>query len=508
MARDDDAPASQRRLYRGPTSLDSGARGYARSITAQEQKRRHSRKQRITGQLRASQLNDNACTTATVAVVPPPTYSLTSATDRLSSEFVRCIDDFHMGIMPHVFATTLLGRAPLLDAAADVVIQIRRHSCPFTRTITNDISVLRSYTKALSLAQFAISSSTTRSTDETLAGVSLMTGVDWLLQAHNAPYTSSFTHWNGLVALLLARPPDAHRSLVVRANVCSAGLLTFVIPAFTGQDSPFETHQWLQVGAPSLREETAPLARLKKASNQIGVSLPRILRLVRESLASADVEKWNTASRLASELMLLEDEEAESWLLHRVRVVPTRSTEDKIIIPFSYDFSCLEELDAAVYYWQVLLVLLRLRSVLYAHDISSPKSARSHGHPAASLSKEQHAELERSQLRLCTNIMMAWQQAMAHAPCGTMSFPTAHVAIWAVLRHQRYYGKVPRDVVGAWLCKAYGKSWRDTARPHITMTEFDSMSTVLDGGPLSAVLLPLMDAKRADARSGNTRTVS
>ncbi|KAK3628463.1 hypothetical protein LTR56_018618 [Elasticomyces elasticus] len=407
--------------------------------------------------------------------------------------------------MPHVFATTLLGRAALLDAAADVVIQIRRHSCPFTRTITNDISVLRSYTKALSLAQLAIRSSTTCSTDETLAGVSLMTGVDWLLQAHNAPYTSAFTHWNGLVALLIARPPSAHRSLVVRANVCSAGLLTFVIPAFTGQDSPFETHQWLQVGAPSLREETALLARLKKASNQIGVSLPRILRLVRESLASADVEKWNMASRLASELMLLEDEEAESWLLHRVRVVPTRSTEDKIIIPFSYEFSCLEELDAAVYYWQVLLVLLRLRSVLYAHEISSPKSARSHGHPAVG---GQHTELRRLQLRLCTNIMMAWQQAMAHTPCGTMSFPTAHVAMWAVLRHQRYYGKVPRDVVGAWLCKAYGKAWRDTARPHITMTEFDSMSTVLDGGPLSAVLLPLMDTKRANAGSGTTRTVS
>ncbi|KAK3653134.1 hypothetical protein LTR22_011372 [Elasticomyces elasticus] len=494
MARNDDAPASQRGSKRGPgtvmstTSLKCGAPGYARSIVAEEQRRRHSRKQRITGQLRASQLSDNACTTVAVAVVPPPKYSLTSATDRLSSEFVRCIDDFHMGIMPHVFATTLLGRAPLLDAAADVVIQIRRHSCPFTRTITNDISVLRSYTKALSLAQFAISSSTTRSTDETLAGVSLMTGVDWLLQAHNAPYTSSFTHWNGLVALLLARPPSAHRSLVVRAN-----------------DSPFETHQWLQVGAPSLREETALLARLKKASNQIGVSLPRILRLVRESLASADVEKWNTASRLANELMLLEDEEAESWLLHRVRVVPTGSTEDKIIIPFSYEFSCLEELDAAVYYWQVLLVLLRLRGVLYAHDISSPKSARSHDHPTV---EGQRTELGGSQLRLCTNIMMAWQQAMAHAPCGTMSFPTAHVAMWAVLRHQRYYGKVPRDVVGAWLCKAYGKSWRDTARPHITMTEFDSMSTVLDGGPLSAVLLPLMDAKRANAGSGTTRTAS
>ncbi|KAK5713948.1 hypothetical protein LTR15_010854 [Elasticomyces elasticus] len=486
MARNDDAPGPQRGGHCGPgtvmstTSLKCGTR----SVNAQEQKWRHSRKQHIISRLRASQLNDNACTVAVVAVVPPLTYSLTSATDRLSSEFVRCIDDFHMGIMPHVFATTLLGRAPLLDAAADVVIQIRRHSCPFTRTITSDISVLRSYTKALSLAQFAISSSTTRSTDETLAGVSLMTGVDWLLQAHNAPYTSAFTHWNGLVALLLARPPSAHRSLV---------------------DSPFETHQWLQVGAPSLREETALLARLKKASNQIGVSLPRILRLVRESLASADVEKWNTASRLANELMLLEDEEAESWLLHRVRVVPTSSTEDKIIIPFSYDFSCLEELDAAVYYWQVLLVLLRLRSVLCAHKISSLETARSYDHPAV---EGQHTELGRSQLRLCTNIMMAWQQAMAHAPCGTMSFPTAHVAMWAVLRHQRYYGKVPRDVVGAWLCKAYGKSWRDTARPHITMTEFDSMSTVLDGGPLSAVLLPLMDAKRANAGSSTSRTVS
>ncbi|KAK4905853.1 hypothetical protein LTR49_024899 [Elasticomyces elasticus] len=267
MARNDDAPASQRGLYYGPgtvmstTSLECSAQGYARSIDAQEHKRRHPRKHRMTGQLRALQLNDNACTTATVAVVSPPTYSLTSATDRLSSEFVRCLDDFHMGIMPHVFATTLLGRAPLLDAAADVVIQIRRHSCPFTRTITKDISVLRSYTKALSLAQLAIGSSTTCSTDETLAGVSLMTGVDWLLQAHNAPYTSAFTHWNGLAALLLARPPGAHRSLVVRANVCSAGLLTFVIPTFTGQDSPFETHQWLPDGAPSLGEETPRLAR-------------------------------------------------------------------------------------------------------------------------------------------------------------------------------------------------------------------------------------------------------
>ena len=427
---------------------------------------------------------------------PSPRYGLASATVRLSNEFVRCIDDFHMSIMPHIFATAQLGRAPLLDTAAGVLLQIHRHSCPVTRTITDNVSVLHGYAKALRLARLAISSPKLQFTDETLAGISLMAGIDCLLQAHGASYGGAFGHWGGLTGLLLARPQATYQSPAVRANVYSAGLLTFVIPAFTGQDSPFEADHWLQAEPASLHTEPAHLSRLRKAGQRMAILLPRLLRLVREtSVVSADTDKRAEAVMLADALMLLEDKEAESWILHRVRVVTTRDTGDKIITPISYEWPNLEELDAAVCYWQVLLVLLRLRSVLGLCNTSPQNSTEPHSHISA-LSEKQHKNLESEQLRLCTNIMMSWQQASINAPCGTMSLTTAHIAVWTVLRRQRCYRNVPRDVVGAWLHKAFEKSWRGTARAH-TMAEFDTMSTVLEGGPLSGMLLSLMESKRS-----------
>ncbi|KAK5705263.1 hypothetical protein LTR97_002381 [Elasticomyces elasticus] len=206
--------------------------------------------------------------------------------------------------MPHIHATAQLGRSLLLDAAADVLVQVHRYSCPLSRTLTNNVAIFQSYGKALHLARLAISDDTMRFTDETLAG--------------GATYGDAFGHRRGLTALLLAwSSMTPHQSQAARANVHAAGLLTFMVPAHTGQDSPFEADYWSEAQPASLTTEQTQLVRFKRSAQTIGVALPRLLRLTREALAAehGDSEarkQFVAATMLADKLILLEDKEAES----------------------------------------------------------------------------------------------------------------------------------------------------------------------------------------------------
>ncbi|KAK3651436.1 hypothetical protein LTR56_002427 [Elasticomyces elasticus] len=239
-----------------------------------------------------------------VAAVPSPTYSLTSESGHLGNEFVRCIEDFNMTIMPHIHATAQLGRSLLLDAAADVLIQVHRYSCPLSRTLTNNVAILQSYGKAWRLARLAIRDSTIRFTDETLAGVSLMAGIDCLLYAHGATYGGAFGHWRGLTALLLARSSRTpHQSQAACASVHAAGPLTFIVPAYTGQDSPFEAKHCSEAEPASLITEPTQLVRLKRSAQRVGVALPRLLRSTREALA-AEHGKSEATKRFVAATML------------------------------------------------------------------------------------------------------------------------------------------------------------------------------------------------------------
>ncbi|KAK6416874.1 hypothetical protein LTR81_009680 [Elasticomyces elasticus] len=445
------------------------------------------RKQCTVSRQRATGQQDQSARVFPCAILPPPTSTI----HRLSNEYIRCIRDFRMTISPQAFSACQLGQAPLLDAAAHALIQLRRHSNPATQTLTNKPLVVTSYSRAMSLARDAITNPATRFTESTISGISLLGAIDCLLQLHDPSHSGAFGHWGGLTALLLASPESKHPSETVRANIYNAGFLTMVIPTFTGQDSPFETPYWLALEPPSLDTEPFELTQLRSAGQRIGMSLPRLLRLTREvRTGSGDVVG---ALGLVEELFWFAEPSAEDWLLHRVRIVPTRDAGDKIIQPWSYEFKSLEELDAAVRYWQVLLILLRVRTVLRSYSTCSEEATMASSCRRQSDDIPSSTPVNDDQRRLATNLLMAWQETITtHAPFGTQSSAHGLMAVWGYLRQHKFYRDVvPRDVMGAWVLKSFKRCVRGTVNEH-TMAEFDWATGVLEGGDLHGKCEELM----------------
>ncbi|KAK5678148.1 hypothetical protein LTS10_009318 [Elasticomyces elasticus] len=295
-----------------------------------------------------------------------------------------------------IVAPMQLGNSKVLDATSELLISLCQHISPQSMTITQLEPLSRSYLKALKLAMISVTTPHLRDQDETVAALSLLFVTNTLIQLYDRSWDGGMSHLSGTFALLCAKPPNRKPSPAIRASLCAAGFHTFVSPTFAGNVSPFEDPAWLDMELVHLRDASEQLMRLRRLSHQLYIKLPRLIREVR-ALRNGRMDGRAGVLALSDELISLEDEEAETWMLHQVKIVPTRDSGDKVIVGcFSFEFPTLEEMDAAICYWQTRLTLSRLRNVV--DSITS-----------SALVREAPGKLQNRILRLCANILMSWQ---------------------------------------------------------------------------------------------------
>ncbi|KAK5697697.1 hypothetical protein LTR17_023879 [Elasticomyces elasticus] len=383
---------------------------------------------------------------------------------------------------PVIVAPMQLGNSKVLDASSELLISLCRYSSSQSMTITQLEPLSRSYLKALKLAMISVTTPHLRDQDETVAALSLLFATGTLIQLYDRSWDGGMSHLSGAFALLCAKPPNRRASPAIRAALCAAGFHTFISPTFAGTVSPFEDPEWLDMELVQFQNASEQLLRLRRLSHQLFIKLPRLIARVR-ALRNGEMDVLAEVMALSDELMALEDEEAETWMLRRVKVVTTRDSGDKVILGcFSFEFPVLEEMDAAICYWQTHLTLSKLRSVVAS---LAPSAFMGEG----------PCKLQDRILRLCANILMTWQYSSDRSPCGTMSMTLALNIVWTALRGCTFYRKIPVAVVGTWLFKAFQRSWLGwTTRQ--SFAQFDEACAVLDGGPLSLFMLDDMKGPR------------
>ncbi|KAK4952808.1 hypothetical protein LTR10_009616 [Elasticomyces elasticus] len=424
-----------------------------------------------------------------VVFMSKPRYMPSNTTDRLGYELVHAIKKFNMSTMAPAFITPRqLGNSILLDAVANVLVQLSRHTCTITNTITTQAPILRSYGVVLRYAGVFVSSTDLRSKDETVTALTLLFLIDSLMKSYDSTWTGGAAHLQGALALFCSRTSASHPPLAVRAALCCSDYYTFILPVYTEQVSPFEHEAWLDMDIPSLGEEPRALSRLRRISHKLNILLPRLIRDVRALREGCRDEKiWVAARVLANKLMALEEKESESWVLHEVQLVPTLDANDRAIVPYSFKFDTLQQLVDALDYWKVRLVLNGLQSAL-----ASLESQCAVKFPKLVDVNATQPHLDAEGHRLATNILMSWQDDRSRPPSGTLAMSHAVTVVRCYMQRLTNFRGVPRTMMEDWLYEAFKRSW---LRGYCaSKAEWDTWR-VLDGGPLSTMMMKAGVAK-------------
>ncbi|KAK3628456.1 hypothetical protein LTR56_018611 [Elasticomyces elasticus] len=430
---------------------------------------------------RAKQQRGNEC--KEVVFMSKPRHMPSNAAERLGNELVHAINKFNMSTMAPAFITPRqLGNSILLDSAANVLVQLSRHTCTVTNTITTQAPILRSYGVVLKYAGVFVSSTDLRSKDETVTALTLLFLIDSLMKSYDPTWTGGAAHLQGALALFCSRTSARHPPLAVRAALCCSDYYAFILPVYTEQISPFEHEAWLDMDIPSLEEEPRALSRLRRISHKLNILLPRLIRDVRALREGCRDERiWVAARVLADKLMALEDKDSESRVLHEVQLIPTLDANDRLIVPYSFKFNTIQPLVDALDYWKVRLVLNGLQSAL-----ASLESSWAVGSPMLVDIGSTQSHLDAEGHRLATNILMSWQDDRSRPPSGTLAMSHAVTVVRCYMQRLTKYRGVPRAVMEDWLYEAFKRSW---LRGYCASKEEWDTWRVLDGGQLSTMMM-------------------
>lgn len=366
-----------------------------------------------------------------------------------------------------------IGQDEAVDSAIRAVIKnkdiaLNGYEAPST-------ACLGTYVKSVESLRIAMETREDSLSDNVLVAVALLCVCEALMRSE---MFACFAHWAAMSTILLSRPPSWQPSELSRAILYHIRNQTFHIPVARGQVSPFDHPRWCTLepaGASTLPTE---VARLKFLSNQLMIRLPRLILQTRALRTEPDELKGGKVLALATELAKLQDIEAESKMLHRIKVIKTTKSDDADFIPFSFEYANLADLETAVVYWKSNIILgklrLKLKEILphYGFDVD---------------------ELNTSVERMAINIMMSHQHARnrqqyAHAR-GMVAMPTGWTAVWSLWKGRKTnfrgisineWRRFNRDrineSIAIWNFKASDK-------------QIDEASDLLAGGPLEGTFV-------------------
>lgn len=393
----------------------------------------------------------------------------TSNDTKLAQNFISSLGHLHMQSGFCLLVPSYIGQSKEIDLAAQAVITAMQYQKLKNKTIAR--TAYHRYGQALAALRETISFS-----DESLMAVALLSMYEGTMRMHTP---AQFSHRYGIARIMLSKEkrPTGPNELE-RALLFSDWDRRFRAPVALGIVSPFEDPYWLEA-APRTRHTPPEIVKLRMLTNQLYIRLPRLVLYVRrlrnagaDRLACLDGE----ARHLADELLQLRDKEAESALLHGVKVVKTKDQWDIPIIRYSFEYQTLQQMAFATAYWHARLIMMRLCLQI----IALPRS------PQVDLCQSE-ADLKAEIKRMLTNIFMSYQYAKTLSMMGHICITQPLVASFGAISCLDGWQDLPVSSVKKWIVLRMNESWGNWGRS-FGSRDLEEINQVFSGGPLEGIL--------------------
>ena len=230
-----------------------------------------------------------------------------------------------------------------VDAAAKAVILAWRHRTGLP------VDGMKHYAQAIQQLRTSLDSS-----DFSLLCVALMANFETVA---TAAVTPMYTHGEGLAAIIKARPKGFHKSEVARAVLYTFSDELFRLACYKNMPHPLDTprHRNLEPPSRTPSRDEAVLA-LRRTGFRLFVRLPRLISSFRAWQAQINRGEIEHVAEslvlLARELLDARNSEAEDKMLHRIGLVQTKDADTKKLMPYSFGFNCLSDVEAIGLYWE------------------------------------------------------------------------------------------------------------------------------------------------------------
>ena len=313
---------------------------------------------------------------------------------RLGKEFITVLSNLDLHVVWSEHVPQHLGYCIRVDLAAQALIAAMRYQ---SRKDTKlELSARSQYGRSLTALQASIDLS-----DTSLMAVGLLSLYEGIMQMHSKAH---FSHRYGIARILLSRRDPGGPSELARGILYSDWETRFHVPLAKGTISPFDDPYWLNASPPHLPMIPLEIFKLCKLTNQLIIRLPRLILHVRQLRSEAGIQTYSLrrsageTTHMTEELLQLQDEAAESQMLHNIRVVKTWNELDLPVVSHSFQYGSLLQMTTAIEYWQTRLILiqlcLKLVELQSTFDLMPPLD---------------RAKLKSETLRMLTNIFMSWQ---------------------------------------------------------------------------------------------------
>ena len=389
-------------------------------------------------------------------------------TARQALELGTILNTLHLETNSAAYIPKRLGCSIKVDLAASAVIDA------FHYWATKDPSLAELAYRRYGLAVAALRDSLDRSEDS-LMTVTLMNVVESLIHAES---TAHLAHRNGLRKMLLSRGRRAEPTEFERAIIYCDWDMRYRGPVALGIPSPFEHPYWLLAEPASILDVLPGEKELRRAGHRLFVRLPRLIayaRAIRFDRVNDNTPVKPTIEEtlgLANELLHLEEENAESIILHRISVIPTRDGRDKQIVPYSFQYRSFQDLETALIYWRSRLLILRLCVAL--SDFPTVQSFPSLGDGTI---------LRAKITRILTNIFMSLQYAQETGGYAHIRAAQAFINSWMTCACLDSWRDLDISVLRSWVLQRMNDSW-GTFAPKVGTQILEEMSEACTGGPL------------------------
>ena len=412
----------------------------------------------------------------------------TCAETTLRQDLISLINDLHINKGWCAFTPSRIGEYKSVDSAARALTAARRSIRTRDDVALNE--AYREYNESVKVLRTSLDLS-----DATLLTVALLFLFEGLLRNR---LHACVTHQKALTDILVARPRSQETSDFARAVLYTSTAWAFRFSMVYGTTSPFDEERWRGL-EPADWGIILPrhISRLMCLNYQLFLRLPRLIAQVRALRTEAMDASVDAAIELIQALLLLEDAEAESQVLHRVHIVLTRDRLHRGIAPYSFQYNNVEEHKAALQYWENRLLLINLCFKL----ISLPSVLAYYKNEQLPFDLE---KLRSDQQRMAINVFMSRQSAFGLG-LYNVQVPQAFTGCWgamAQIQGSTLCG-MPTEFLREFILDQVSASYASWSNqfPKLTSQDMDDLSDIFQGGPITETLRRRYSFGRQDLES-------
>lgn len=294
-----------------------------------------------------------------------------------------------------------------------------------------------------------------------------------------------YQHIQGLAAIINARSKGFQTSEVARAVLYTFSDELFRLACAMNVPHPLDNprHSNLDLPARTTSRDEAVLS-LRRTGFRLFVRLPRLVSRFRNWQSQFNQGKIIHVPELllllARELLDFRNQEAEDRLLHRIGVVQTKDPRTRELMPYSFNFNYLSEVEAIGLYWEARLLIvsicLRIRTLEECVQFSSTtRTSRDQAGVSIDLSKA------REEKQSClANLIMSWQYTLT-TPILAKDSIQALVVMWGGMSDTEKFRQHSAVSIRSWILEQTREIFRHYPDHKVDAKFMDRESGVLFG---------------------------